>query len=147
MIRKIFYEVKNTSANTTYYSIEPSDMSFLIEKLVQINAYMGEITLTKNKDIKDFIKWYTSSDKLLPYSNKWKKRNTPQSFVSGTINNLLFGNTRDVSEVTAQHLETIIDRFAHFYDAVREVEKIEIQMSKDNDTIMFIPNLLEMKND
>lgn len=144
MIRKIFYDVKNTSANTTYYSIDPQDMNFLIEKLVQINAYMGEISLTKNKDIKDFIKWYTSSDKLLPYSQKWKKKNTPQSFVSGTINNLLFGETKDISEVTAQHLEVIIDRFAHFYEAVKEVEKVEIQMSKDNDTIMFIHNFMEI---
>jgi hypothetical protein len=145
MIYKIMYDVKMTSANTTYYNISEEDKNYLLNKLIQINSYMGEISLTKKQDIKDLIRWYTKPNKSLPYSRPWKRYNSPQSFISGTLNNLLYGTTKDISDVSAAHLENIISLFCQLTEAVDEEEKRKIQISADNDSIMFQENLWELK--
>lgn len=145
MIRRILYEIKVTSANTTYYNISKEDTNFIINKLIQIQSYMGEISLSKKQDIKDLIRWYTQPNKSLPFSSQWKRNNSPQSFISGVLNNIMFGNTENISDVTAAHLENIISIFCQLTEAVNEEEKRKIQTNTDNDAILFQQNLWEIK--
>lgn len=141
MIRKIFYNSKVTSANTTYLSISSDDTQFLISKLIQIQCYFGELSLTKQKEIKDVYKWYTSSTKTLPYSSAMKRNNSPQSFVSGTLNNIMFGQQRELTEVQSEHLQNIINNFQQLTDCLSDEYKIRLQKEANTDTVLFIENL------
>ena len=55
MIHKIFYNKRVTQANTTYLEIIPEDIQFIISKCIQITAYMGELSLTKEKEVKEIF--------------------------------------------------------------------------------------------
>lgn len=143
MIRKIFYTEKTTKANTTYYNISPDDMTFIINKLIQITSYMGEISLTKKQEVKDFVNWYKNPSKSLPYSHNWKRYNSPQSFISGVLNNLLFGNAKDISDITAAHLQSLISEIQPFFIEINKYEDRIIQTNVDTDTILFQINIFE----
>jgi hypothetical protein len=145
MLRKIFYQTKTTMANTTYYDISKEDLHFLIEKAIQIQSYMGEISLSSQRDIKDLIKWWTTSNKTLPFSTFFKKHNSPQAFVSGLLNNLMFNQQRDISDVQASHLENIVSIFTQLVEAVKVEGKINLQKSANSDTILFVENIITFK--
>jgi hypothetical protein len=145
MIKQILYDVKTTSANTTYYNISKEDMDWILGKLIQMQAYMGELSLTKNKGLKDLVRWYTAPKKSLPRAQNWQKYNSPQSFISGVLNNIMFGEARDISDITASNLENIISVFAQIVDAVKETETKDLQIQIDNDTVLFQQNLWDYK--
>lgn len=145
MLHKIFYQTKNTMANTTYYEIPAEDSSFLMEKCIQIQCYMGEISLAKDRDIKDLVKWYTSPNKTLPFSNTFKRNNSPQSFISGMLNNMLYNGQRDFSESQANHLQNIVSVFSQFVSVVSTENNITLQKSSNNDTVLFVENLISFK--
>ena len=142
MLRKIFYQTKNTMANTTYYEIPKEDHDFLMEKCIQIQCYFGEISLAKDRDIKDLVKWYTSPNKTLPFSNQFKRNNSPQSFVSGMLNNMLYNGQRDLSESQASHLENIISVFSQLTEVLNTENKISLQKTTNNDTVLFVENII-----
>jgi hypothetical protein len=141
MLRKIYYSTKVTNSNNTYYEISKEDTDFLITKLLQIQSFMGELSLTKDKDVKDLVKWYTSSNKQYPYSNQFKRYNSPQSFVSGMINNMMFGQQRDWSETQANHAQNIIGMFSQFTTILENEHQITLQKSANFDTVLFAENL------
>lgn len=132
-------------ANTTYYEIPAEDSSFLMEKCIQIQCYMGEISLAKDRDIKDLVKWYTSPNKTLPFSNTFKRNNSPQSFISGMLNNMLYNGQRDFSESQANHLQNIVSVFSQFVSVVSTENNITLQKSSNNDTVLFVENLISFK--
>jgi len=142
MLYKIFYNTKVTSANTTYLDITPEDIQFLISKCIQMQSYMGELSLVKEKEVRDVYKWYTTSTKTLPYSSGMKRYNSPQSFVSGTINNLMFGTQREITEVQAEHLQNIVNSFQQLTEAIQSDYKIKLQKEADSQSILFVENLL-----
>jgi hypothetical protein len=126
-----------TNSNNTYYQIEKQDKDWLIAKLIQISAYMNELSLSKDSDYKLFVKWYTTPDKQLPYSTQFKRNNSPCSFVAGTINNLLYGSQSDVAESQAKHLSFIINTFT---DLSSEAG-IELQKNADEQPVLFQQNM------
>ncbi len=132
-------------ASTTYFDIAKEDTDFLMEKCIQIQCYMGEISLAKDRDIKDLVKWYTSSNKTLPYSSTFKRNNSPQSFISGVLNNILYNGQRDVSETQASHLENIVSIFSQFVEVINSESKVHLQKNSNNDTILFVENLISFK--
>lgn len=146
MLRKLFYNKKVTSANTTYLEITPEDTQFLISKCIQMQSYMGELSLTKEKEVKDVYKWYTSSTKTLPYSNSMKRNNSPQSFVSGVINNIMFGSQRELTEIQAEHLQNIINSYQQLIEAIHDEYKIKLQKEADCDSVLFVENILNFGN-
>ncbi|CAB4153362.1 hypothetical protein UFOVP623_3 [uncultured Caudovirales phage] len=141
---KIFYDVKNTSATTNYMSISKQDMDYLISTVISIQSYMSELSLCPDKDVKDLLKWYKSPSKTLPYHSKWKKYNSPQTFISGTLNNIMFGSQVDLSEIQGQHLQNIISIFSGLVEVLKDM-KIDLQKSHNIEPIMFVENLWEMK--
>lgn len=145
MLRKIFYNRKVTSANTTYLEINEEDTQFLIKKCIQIQSYMGELSLVTNREVKDVYKWYTSPTKTLPYANSMKRYNSPQSFVSGVLNNILFGNQREITETQSEHLQNIVNSYQQLSDCIGEEYKIKLQKESDSDTILFVENLLKFE--
>jgi hypothetical protein len=144
-IRKIYYEVRNTSASTDYLDISPDDKAFVIEQLIKIQSYVNEIALIKHKDAKEVINWFNHKTKTLPYNNILKTQNTPLSFVSGLANNLVFGNQEHLSLTQAQHLENIISTFVTFADAINLDLKIQIQKNTTYDSILFVENLFKVE--
>lgn len=142
MIRKIFYNKKVTNSNNTYLETTTEDTQFLISKCIQIQSYMGELSLIKDKEVRDVYKWYTTSTKTLPYANSMKRYNSPQSFISGTINNLMFGTQREITETQSEHLQNIINNFQQLSDCISEEYKIRLQKEANTDSVLFIENLL-----
>jgi len=136
----IEYQTKVTNSNNTYYQIEKQDKDWLIAKLIQISAYMNELSLSKDPDYKLFVKWYTTPDKLLPYSSQFRRSNSPQSFVAGTINNILWGSQSDIAESQAKHLSFIINSFT---DLSSEAG-IELQKNSDKQPVLFQHNVWEI---
>ena len=90
-MRKILYTVKKTRVNTDYLQIEQDDMNILEFNILGILMYMNELSISKNKDVRDFYKWFTATNKRYHYNNKLKRHNSPQSLLSGCINNIQFG--------------------------------------------------------
>ena len=140
MIRKILYTTKMTSANTTYYQLQKEDVDFLIEKAIQVQSYMGEISLSKSRDIRDLVKWYSSSNKSLPYSSNFKRHNSPQSFISGILNNFLYNGQKDITDLQSSHIENILAVFTQLQDAI----DIQLQKSANNDSVIFLEDLWEV---
>lgn len=137
---KIYYDVKNTSATTNYMTISKQDMDYLISTTISIQSYMGELSLCPNQDVKDLVKWYKTPNKTLPYHNKWKRYNSPQTFISGTLNNIMFGNQQDLSEIQGQHLQNIINTFSDLVEVLKDM-KIDLQKNSKLEPILFVENL------
>ena len=141
-MQKIYFDVKNTSANSIYMSIPKDDMDILMTICISIQAYMGELSTCPNKDIRDLLKWYKSPNKTLPYHKQWKRYNSPQTFISGLVNNIMFGTQFDISETQGQHLQNIINTYTEIVEVLREVD-ISLQKSNMAQSIMFVENLWE----
>lgn len=137
---KIFYDVKHTSASTNYMAINKSDMDYIVSQIISIQSYMSELSLCSDKDVRDLVKWYQKPTKSLPFHSKWKKHNSPQTFISGTLNNIMFGNQQDLSEIQAQHLQDIINSFVGIVQALKEM-KIDLQKNSVLDSILFVENV------
>ena len=145
MLRKIFYNRKVTSANTTYLSIDDEDTQFIISKLIQIQSYMGELSLVKEKDIRDVYKWYTTPTKTLPYSSSMKRSNSPQSFVAGSLNNLMFGTQKELTEIQSEHLQNIINTYQQLTDCIGIEHNIRLQKEANADTVLFVENIMRFE--
>lgn len=143
MLRKIFYNKKMTGASTTYLDITPEDTQFLISKCIQVQSYMNELSLVKDKEIRDVYKWYTTSTKTLPFSNSMKRYNSPQSFIAGTLNNIMFGTQREFTEVQTEHLQNIINNYQQLSDCLGTEYKIKLQKEANSDSVMFVENLMK----
>lgn len=145
MLYKIFYNRKVTSANTTYLDITPEDTEFILSKCIQIQSYMGELSLVKEKEVKDVYRWYTTPSKTLPYSNSMKRYNSPQSFISGTLNNIMFGTQKEFTEIQSEHLQNIINSYQQLQDCLGEEYKIRLQKEANTDSVMFVENLMRFE--
>ena len=133
----IQYETKVTNSNNNYFTIAKEDKDWLIAKLIQVQSYMNELSLSKESDYKLFVKWYTTPDKLLPYSSQFKRNNSPCSFVAGTINNLLYGTQQDLASTQVTHLMFVINTFT---DLSSEAG-IELQKNGDKQPVLFQQNV------
>lgn len=142
MLRKILYTEKMNSATTIYLEINEEDTQFLISKCIQLQSYMSELSLIKDKEIRDVYKWYTTPTKTLPYSNSTKRYNSPQSFIGGLLNNIMFGSQRDISLVQSEHLQNILNNYQQLSDCINIEYKIKLQKDANTETILFVENLL-----
>lgn len=129
-MEKINYNIKSTSANTDYLSVEPHDMATIQVSVLGLLTYMTELSISKDKDIRDFTKWFTTPDKRYHYNSKLKRHNSPQSFLAGTINNLQFGNQKDFSLTQLQTIQDIINLSVDIIDAIADDKGISLQQNK-----------------
>lgn len=142
-LRKIYYTIKMTQSNNTYVQLLAHDQDWLITKLIQMNSLMSELSLSNNRDVRDLIKYWTTSNRTLPFNSFLKKHNSPSSFVAGLLNNTLFGHQRDLSEIQIQHIQNVINQYQQFADAVEQDLKIYLQRDPDRHTVAFVQQLFD----
>jgi hypothetical protein len=97
MKRRIQYIPKITSARTNYREISVEDMAWLQQELIRWTSLMAEVGVAHDEDSK-FINdqfWHKRTTSL-PRGKEGN--NSPCSFVGGLINNLVFGEQRDLSD-------------------------------------------------
>jgi hypothetical protein len=123
----IFYQSKNTAANTEYVSISDEDKNLLIQSLMSLNFWLQEVSITGDKEIKDFTSWYGKSSKKYPYNSKIKKHNSPQSVVAGLINNLVFGTQRDFSLLQLELAQDLNNVLIDIVEVIKEEKNIDLQ--------------------
>lgn len=135
MAKQINYDPKITSANTQYNKIDPIDMAYVHSQLIRYMALMGELSKNRDREVQNIInQWYKKRTQTLPKSNNgW---NTPESFIAGLLNNLMFGNQNDLSQTQMDALENISANMELIYDAVKglnlqpnttDIEKMEFR--------------------
>lgn len=135
MTKQINYEPKITSAKTQYNKLDPIDMAFVHSQLIRYMALMGELSKNRDREVQNIIThWYRKRTQTLPKGKDgW---NTPETFISGLLNNLMFGNQNDLSQLQMDALENISANMSIIYDAVKnlnlqpnttDIEKIEFR--------------------
>jgi hypothetical protein len=129
-IRKIVYDVKTTSANTTYITLPIPDKEVLVTSIIGVMCYMQELSLSKNQDIKDFVNWFSKPHKRFLYNNKLSRNNSPQSYLAGTMNNLQFGTQQDFSLIQLEIIQDILNTSIDIIDAINEEHKIQLQSNQ-----------------
>jgi hypothetical protein len=105
-IKTIKFIPKITSARTEYREIEDSDMAEIQQQLIRWSAVINELDMTHNEDLRAVREqWAHRRSKGLPKGREGE--NTPASFVGGMINNLIFGQQRDLSDRQMEGIETV----------------------------------------
>lgn len=108
-MKTIHYTIRDTSATTEYLDIEESSLNELLVEMMKLQSHMTERSISTHADNKMLLQWWNRSNKDLPYCGFYQRTNSPASFVAGLLNNLMFGNQKDLSMVQAEHLQAIFD--------------------------------------
>jgi len=124
---KILYNVKKTRVNTDYLQIEEQDMAILQYNILGILMYMNELSISKNKDVRDFEKWFTTTNKKYHYNNKLKRHNSPQSLLAGCMNNIQFGWQYNFTLLQLEVLQDVINTSIDIIDAIETELDIKLQ--------------------
>ena len=106
MKRRIHYIPKVTASRANYREISDEDMSWLKEELIRWMATMGELDQFHDVDAK-WVRdsyWHKRTD-TLPRGKFGN--NSPCSFVSGLLNNLVFGQQKDLSDKQMDAIQNI----------------------------------------
>jgi hypothetical protein len=104
-MRTIQYIPKVTSAKTQYREISNEDMSWLQMQLMRYLSTIGELSIAREEDQKNIYKELTRRHTSLPKGKTGY--NTVQSLIAGMVNNLTFGEQRDLSDKQMDALEII----------------------------------------
>ena len=126
-MHKILYKIKTTRVNTDYLEIEPEDMQILQFDILGILMYMNELNISRNKDVRDFQKWFTSTNKRYHYNNKLKRHNSPQSLLSGCMNNIQFGWQYNFTLLQLEVLQDVINTSIDIIQAIEEALDVKLQ--------------------
>jgi hypothetical protein len=127
---KINYNIKSTSASTDYLSLEPDDMASVQITILGLLTYLTELSISKDKDVRDFTKWFTTSDKRYHYNSKLKRYNSPQSYLAGTLNNIQFGSQQDFSLTQLQTIQDIVNTCVDIIDAIMDDKGVSLQQNR-----------------
>lgn len=131
MTKQITYDPKITSARTQYNSISQNDMIWLQSELVKYMALMGELSNVKdNEDVKyAVVGYWRKKSKTLPKGRYGQ--NSPETFISGLLNNLMFGNQNDLSDIQMDALTNISACMNVVYKVVKplnlQINTIELE--------------------
>lgn len=116
-MKQIVYEPKITNANTQYNVIDPTDQAWILKECLRYNCMMNELSISKDENIKLFIReWYRKRNATLPKGRNGL--NTPESFIAGIINNIMFGTQNDLSDVQMDALSNISAKMELIYKLV-----------------------------
>lgn len=141
MAHTINYDPKTTAAKTQYNRLEQKDMDLVQAELIRYLSLMGELSKNRDREVQNIItQWYRKRTQTLPKGKDgW---NTPESFISGLLNNIMFGNQNDLSQIQMDALENISANMALIYDAVKG---LELQPNtKDIEKITFRQRLFQL---
>ena len=126
-MHKILYTVKKTRVNTDYLEISNDDMQILQFNILGILMYMNELAISKNKDVRDFHKWFNTTNKKYHYNNKLKRHNSPQSLLSGCMNNIQFGYQYNFTLLQLEVLQDVINTSIDIITAIEEELNVKLQ--------------------
>jgi hypothetical protein len=120
-MKQILYTPKITGASTQYNKIDLADMTLIQNYCIRYLALMGELSINPNENIRQFIKqWWLKRTRTLPKGKSGL--NTPESFVSGMLNNLMYGTQNDLSDIQMDAIQNISAVMAEFADAVTDLK-------------------------
>ena len=137
MKHKIGYNQKITKSNNTYVSINNHDQDVFMKNILAINSYMQELSLTNDPDVQKFMKWWVGIDKKYPYSKKLGRYNSPQSMMAGLVNNIMYGNQRDLSLEQLPFYEDIINIAVEVIEELENVKQYHLQPNHKLTQIQF----------
>lgn len=141
MAHQINYDPKTTQAKTQYNKLDKRDMDLVQAELIRYLSLMGELSKNRDREVQNIInQWYRKRTQTLPKGKDgW---NTPESFISGLLNNIMFGNQNDLSQIQMDALENISANMSLIYDAVKG---LELQPNtKDIEKLEFRQRLFQM---
>jgi hypothetical protein len=141
---KIMYNVKRTRVNTDYLDIEKKDQQVLEMTILGLVTYMNELNLSKNKDVRDFMNWFHKSSKRYHYNNHLKRNNSPQSVLSGVLNNLYFGYQYNFTLPQLEMLQDIINTCIDIIQELEGLHKIKLQANPAYTKIWIQENMWEV---
>lgn len=119
-IRVIKYIPKTTSARTQYREIDAEDMSWLQTEMVRWLAVANEMGQRRDEDAEYFNRhWWTKRSQNLPKGQHGP--NSPASFIGGTVNNLVFGTQRDLSDRQMDSIETISTVMGQAFEGASQI--------------------------
>jgi len=128
MAKEITYDPKVTQARTQYNKISIEDMSWLQLEMMKYLALMGELVNVKDENTKLIINSYwRKKSKTLPKGRYGQ--NSPETFISGMLNNLMFGTQNDLSDIQMDALTNISACMHVIYDVVKS---LNLQPNTDN---------------
>lgn len=105
-IKTVKFVPKVTSARTEYREIDAQDMADIQQQLIRWLAVMSELDMTHNEDLRAVREqWWHRRTKMLPQGREGQ--NTPSSFIGGLVNNLIFGEQRDLSDRQMDGIEYV----------------------------------------
>lgn len=121
MAKQIMYDPKITQARTQYNTIDPTDMLWLQTEFIRYIALMGELSNVKdNEDIDHAVRGYwRKKSKTLPKGRYGQ--NSPETFISGLLNNLMFGTQNDLSSTQMDALQNISLHMNMIYKFVKNL--------------------------
>jgi hypothetical protein len=102
---------------------------------------MNELSISKNKDVRDFHKWFNTTNKKYHYNNKLKRYNSPQSLLSGCMNNIQFGYQYNFTLLQLEVLQDVINTSIDILLAIEEVLEVKLQERKMFEKIFVQENL------
>lgn len=140
-MRKILYNVKKTRVNTDYLQIEEEDMAVLQYNILGILMYMNELTISRNKDVRDFIKWFNTTNKKYHYNNKLKRHNSPQTLLAGCMNNIQFGYQYNFTLLQLEVLQDVINTSIDIISAIETELEIKLQERSMFEKVFIQENL------
>lgn len=141
-IRIIKYIPKVTNAKTQYVDIDANDMLWLQSELIRYLTTMGELDGHRNNDIRQLLKhWWYKRTSMLPKGTNGQ--NSPLTFVSGILNNIMWGNQRNLSTIQMESLEYISSMICQFLEAIHELNITPT--NEYNSKFVFQTSLLPIK--
>jgi hypothetical protein len=117
MKRRISYIPKITSARTNYREISSEDMDWLQLELIRWLSLMAECDQYRDEEVK-FVRdqWWHKRTSTLPKGKEGQ--NTPCSFIGGLVNNIMFGEQRDLSDKQMDAITNVSHILGSAYDTV-----------------------------
>lgn len=126
-MHKILYDVKKTRVNTEYLQLSTDDQAIITHNILGILMYMNELSVSSNKQVRDFIKWFNQSNKKYHYNKKLKRNNSPNALLSGTMNNIMFGYQYNFTLLQLEVIQEIINFSIDIIHAIESELDISLQ--------------------
>ena len=140
-MKKIYYDIKQTTANTDYLNLSSDDFETIVKEVLGVLCYMCELQLSNDKDIREFTNWFKKPNKQFPYNKKLKKHNSPQSMLSGTINNIQFGTQYDFSLQQLEIIFYILNTCIDIIDELKNSHNLDLQSNNNNNKLWLQENI------
>jgi hypothetical protein len=125
-MRTIKYIPKTTTANTEYRELNEEDLNWVKTTILKSMARMSELSVSHNEDHKLVMSdYWNRRRKSLP--RRRDGENSPNSFIGGLANNLIFGTQRDLSDRQMEGIEQIFGIMSALFP--EEFEAVRFQVS------------------